>query len=72
MIQQAQTTASDTLGRLDYIQSAAEKLDFLEADSVDLIVSAQAAHWFDYGTLWPELARVLKPGGSVAFWVCAG
>ncbi|KAF8755081.1 S-adenosyl-L-methionine-dependent methyltransferase [Rhizoctonia solani] len=29
---------------------------------------AQAAHWFDYKTLFPELARVLKPGGTVAIW----
>jgi ubiquinone/menaquinone biosynthesis C-methylase UbiE len=29
---------------------------------------AQAAHWFNYKTLFPELARVLKPGGTVALW----
>lgn len=32
--------------------------------------AAQAAHWFDWGKLWPEAARVLKPGGSLASWVC--
>ena len=30
---------------------------------------AQAAHWFDYTKLWPQLARVLRKDGSVAFWV---
>jgi hypothetical protein len=30
----------------------------------------QAAHWFDYPTLWPELGRVLKSNGTAAFWVC--
>ena len=33
--------------------------------------AAQAAHWFDWGKLWPEAARVLKPGGSLASWVRA-
>lgn len=31
----------------------------------------QAAHWFDYQKLWPSLARMLKPGGTVAMWVSA-
>jgi SAM-dependent methyltransferase len=31
-------------------------------------VLAQAVHWFDYKKLFPELARVLKPGGTVALW----
>ena len=31
--------------------------------------AAQAAHWFDYTRLWPQLARVLKRNGTVAFWV---
>ncbi|KDQ53965.1 hypothetical protein JAAARDRAFT_136509 [Jaapia argillacea MUCL 33604] len=51
-----------------YIQSSAEDLSFLEDGSVDLIVTAQAGHWFDWGKLWPEAARVLRPGGSVMFW----
>ncbi|KAH8658130.1 S-adenosyl-L-methionine-dependent methyltransferase [Xylariales sp. PMI_506] len=39
--------------------------------SVDLIVAANAAHWFDMAGFWPSAARVLKPGGSVALW-CSG
>ena len=35
------------------------------------LTPAQAAHWFDWGKLWPEAARVLKPGGSLASWVRA-
>src|ERR1700722_4983386 len=31
--------------------------------------SAQAAHWFDWTKFWPECARVLRKGGSAAFWV---
>jgi SAM-dependent methyltransferase len=40
----------------------------VEANSVDLIVAANAAHWFDMAGFWVAAARVLKPGGSVALW----
>jgi SAM-dependent methyltransferase len=36
--------------------------------SVDLIIAATAAHWFDMSAFWPRAAEVLKPGGSVALW----
>ncbi|PYH92364.1 S-adenosyl-L-methionine-dependent methyltransferase [Aspergillus ellipticus CBS 707.79] len=36
--------------------------------SVDLIVAANAAHWFDMDRFWATAARVLKPGGSVIVW----
>ncbi|KAJ9150728.1 Methyltransferase-like protein [Pleurostoma richardsiae] len=49
-------------------QGSAEDLSFLPAASVDLAVAGQAAHWFDYGRAWPELARVVRAGGSLAFW----
>ncbi|OCH88058.1 S-adenosyl-L-methionine-dependent methyltransferase [Obba rivulosa] len=54
--------------RVRFVQGPAESLDFLEDGSVDLIVSAQAAHWFDWARLWPEAARVLRKGGSLAVW----
>lgn len=31
--------------------------------------TAQACHWFDWNRMWPEAKRVLRKGGSVAFWV---
>ncbi|KAL2816470.1 S-adenosyl-L-methionine-dependent methyltransferase [Aspergillus granulosus] len=36
--------------------------------SVDLIVVATAAHWFDMPSFWAAAARVLKPNGTVAIW----
>jgi len=33
-------------------------------DTFDLISVAQALHWFDFDKFWPEVRRVLKPGGA--------
>lgn len=37
----------------------------LENDSVDLVFSAQAFHWFDFDKAQVEFKRILKPDGKV-------
>ncbi|KAF3911935.1 hypothetical protein ABW20_dc0108180 [Dactylellina cionopaga] len=36
--------------------------------SVDVIIVATAAHWFDMSGFWLQAAKLLKPGGTVAIW----
>lgn len=33
-----------------------------------MVVAGQAAHWFDYGKVWPEMKRKVRSGGTLAFW----
>ncbi|GAB0144742.1 hypothetical protein EsHS_00005202 [Epichloe bromicola] len=66
MVKQASSTTKDA--KVTFRQAGAEDLSFLADKSVDMIVAGQSAHWFDYDKAWPELFRVLKPGGSLAFW----
>ena len=48
-----------------YLQQAAEDIE-LPDNSVDLIVSAQAAHWFDLDRFYPEVTRVAKQDAAIA------
>jgi hypothetical protein len=36
--------------------------------SADLVVVAQALHWFDYDRFWPEISRVAHPGALFCAW----
>jgi ubiquinone/menaquinone biosynthesis C-methylase UbiE len=45
--------------------AAAEELP-VTPRTVDVVVSAQAFHWFDVARALPEIARVLKPEGTLA------
>jgi SAM-dependent methyltransferase len=54
--------------RVPGARTAVAKAEDLPADdrSVDVVVAAQAFHWFDHDVALPEIARVLKPGGVLA------
>lgn len=47
------------------MQGAAEQIDLLNA-SVDTVVIGQAWHWMDADRASAEIARVLRPGGTLA------
>ena len=46
-------------------QATAEEIPAGDA-SYDVVVSAQAFHWFDYDKALPEIARVLRPRGRLS------
>lgn len=51
--------------RVSYLLAPAEATGLPEA-SADLVVAAQAFHWFDPERLHPELARISRPGAVFA------
>lgn len=65
-----QLAEADLHPRVEYRNARAEASGLTTA-SVDLVTVAQALHWFDLGLFYPEVSRVLRPGGLVAVW-CYG
>ncbi len=53
--------------RVEYRLALAEESG-LPDRSVDLAAVAQALHWFDLDRFYPEVRRVLTPGGALAVW----
>lgn len=53
--------------KISYIVAPAEKTEIV-SESVDLIVVAQALHWFDLDKFYAEARRVSKWGGVLAVW----
>ncbi|MGB5132062.1 MAG: class I SAM-dependent methyltransferase [Steroidobacteraceae bacterium] len=66
----AQLKAAETSPRVRYQCEPAERISLPDA-SANLIVIAQAAHWFDWPAFQSEARRVLRPGGLLALW-CYG
>ena len=53
--------------RVRYVQGA-ELAPGLADGSADIVTAAAAVHWFDLKLFYPEVHRVLRPGGLLAVW----
>ncbi|KAL9584574.1 MAG: hypothetical protein Q9212_002037 [Teloschistes hypoglaucus] len=68
MIQQARwSTSKEQYPNIEFHHASAESIPFLHDASTDLVIAGQAAHWFDYPKLFPELKRILRAKGTIAF-----
>ncbi|HEX9708232.1 MAG TPA: class I SAM-dependent methyltransferase [Steroidobacteraceae bacterium] len=63
----AQLREARTDPRVEYRLEPAEAIS-LPSASADLLVAAQAAHWFDWPRFCAEASRILRPGGVFAIW----
>ncbi len=61
----AQLDQAPVLANVEYRCESAEQSS-LAAASADLVVAAQAAHWFDWPRYVGEVARVARPGALAA------
>lgn len=66
----AQIAQAETHPKVSYFVAPAERTD-IAAHSVDLVIVAQALHWFDFEAFYREVRRVTKPGGALVVW-CYG
>jgi SAM-dependent methyltransferase len=66
----AQLASALRLDRVEYRVGSAEATGAADG-SADLIVAAQAFHWFRPEPFYAEVRRVLRPGGCLALW-CYG
>jgi len=60
-----QIAAARAHDRVTYAVEPAENSS-LETGSTDLVLVAQALHWFEFEPFFREVGRVLKPGGILA------
>ncbi|MEQ8474451.1 MAG: class I SAM-dependent methyltransferase [Marinoscillum sp.] len=64
-ISKNQIAVAPSIHNITYSVQPAENTNYPDR-SFDLVVVAQAIHWFDFDAFWKEVKRVLKPGGIVA------
>jgi trans-aconitate 3-methyltransferase len=73
MIAQARSlTPKKEYLNVEFQEGNAEDLPFLPEEGVDMVVAGQAAHWFNFSKLFPELSRIVRQNGTLAFWGYAG
>ncbi len=51
--------------RVEYLVATAEESALVD-NSADIILAAQALHWFDHTRFFAEVQRVARPGGLIA------
>ena len=64
-ISAAQISKAIANEKIDYRVASAEQSG-IDAECIDLIMVAQALHWFDFGPFYLEAERVIKPEGVLA------
>lgn len=62
-----QVAHGEPRANVTYAVHPAEATPLTDA-TVDLIVVAQALHWFDFARFWPEVARVARAGAYFCAW----
>jgi ubiquinone/menaquinone biosynthesis C-methylase UbiE len=62
---EAQIANADAHARVEYRVALAESSG-IESDTIDLVMVAQALHWFDLDRFYAEVKRLLKPRGIFA------
>jgi SAM-dependent methyltransferase len=66
MLAKARVALRD-VAKVSFVRAAAEAMPFDDA-SFDAATCAQSFHWFDEPRVFGELARVVRPGGTIAIW----
>jgi SAM-dependent methyltransferase len=62
-----QLQSAPEIDNVTYQVGAAESFEH-EPESFDLVVVAQAIHWFDHDKFFANVEQLLKPGGVLAVW----
>ena len=61
----AMRAKAETHPNVTWVDGSAEKTKLMDA-SIDIVTAFQAFHWFDPDVAYPEILRILKPGGRAA------
>lgn len=64
----ASATPATSYPNITYVGGTGESLPFVADAEADMVTGAQCAHWFSYPAFWAEMARVVRPAGTVALW----
>jgi len=64
-LEEMRAQLSTVVPGVDILAGSAEAIPLPDAFA-DVVVSAQAFHWFDHDNALPDIARVLRPAGRIA------